>query len=162
MNHKSNPHAWFFTYVTALEGYNKDFAKVIREGIVLEFTDGATGSLSELYSTFPELYRQMKHTLLKEKADELDKARKRLIAALFSFLTSPPTPLPEERGESRKPTMHYVKSVACSAAKVADFNTISLDKLKYLYRIFGTKSTKNLTDAERKLVWSALRKEHQN
>lgn len=149
---KSNPHAWFFNYVTGLEGYNKDFSKTIREGIILEFTNGSTGSLSELYASNPAMYRTMKITLLQEKANELDKARKRLIAVLFSFI----------KKENEKPSIQYVKTIACNASNVANFNDIPLNQLKSLYRIFGTKNTKGLTELERKLVWSSMRKEHQN
>lgn len=147
---QQNPHAWFFRYVAGLDGYNKDFEKEIREGIILDFTNGLTGSLSELYTQHPELYRKMKAELLKEKADELDKARKRLIAVLFEFL----------KGE--KPTIQYVKAVACNAAGVSNFNNIPLNKLKALYRIFGTKNTKGMSETERKLIWSAFRKEKRN
>lgn len=147
---KSNPHAWFFSYVTGLEGYNKNYEKVIREGVISDFTNGKTGSLSELYTIYPELYRKMKTQLLQQKADELDKARKKLIAVLFDFL------------KNEKPSIEYVKAVACKAANVENFNAIPLDKLGYLYRVFGTKNTANLTDTERKLVWSAMRKENQN
>lgn len=149
---KHNPHAWFFSYVAGLEGYNKDFAKVIREGIILEFTDGQTGSLSELYAQHPALYSRMKTDLMRQQADELDKARKRLIAVLFSFL----------KDNSGNATMQYVKAVACNAAGVSAFNDISLNKLKSLYRIFGTKNTAGWTELDRKLVWSALRKENRN
>ena len=150
---KHNPHAWFFSYVAGLEGYNKDYAKVIREGIILEFTDGQTGSLSELYAQHPALYRRMKTDLMRQQADELDKARKRLIAVLFAFL---------KKNNSEQATMQYVKAVACNAAGVSAFNDISLNKLKSLYRIFGMKNTAGWTELDRKLVWSALRKEHRN
>lgn len=146
----SNPHAWFFNYVTGLEGYNKDFEKVIREGIIMEFTNGLTGSLSELHTSYPDLYRKMKSQLLQQQTYELDQARKRLIAALFSYL------------KNEKPSLEYVKAVACNAAKVDRFNDISLAKLKSLYRIFGTKNTKELSDSHRKLVWEAMRMENRN
>lgn len=85
-----------------------------------------------------------------QEYQELSKARKRLIAALFSFL------------KDKEPTMDYVKIVACRAAKVDHFNAIPLNKLKSLYRIFGTKNTKNRTETERELIWSILKKENQN
>lgn len=147
-----NPHAWFFNYVAGLEGYNKDFDRVIREGVIRDFTHGLTGSLSELYTVYPEQYRKMKAEILQQKADELDKARKRLIAVLFAFL----------KANGENPNIQYVKAVACTAAGVGAFNDIQIGKLKSLYRIFGMKNTKNMTEIERKLVWSALRKENRN
>jgi hypothetical protein len=135
-----------------MEGYNKDFEKVIREGIILEYSGGLTGSLSELYSNHPAKYMRMKRELTGQSPDEPDNARKRLIAVLFSFLSD----------NDEKPTMQYVKAVACKAAKIAAFNDIPLNQLKSLYRIFGTKNTSDLTEPERKLIWSALRKENKN
>ena len=149
---KSNPHTWFFRIVSSMEGYNKDFEKVIREGIILEYSGGLTGSLSELYSNHFAKYMQMKRELTRQSLDELDNARKRLIAVLFSFL----------KDIEEKPTMLYVKAVACKAAKVDIFNNIPLNQLKSLYRTFGTKNTKDWTELERKLIWSALRKENKN
>jgi hypothetical protein len=150
---KLNPHAWFFRYVNNLEGYNKNFAKVIREGIILEYSGGLTGSLSELYSDYPLTYTKMKRELTTDQfLHELDNARKRLIAVLFSFLNDNKEP----------PTMRYVKAVACNAAKVDDFNDIPLKQLKSLYRIFGMKNTKDWTETERELIWSALRRENKN
>lgn len=148
---KINPHTWFFAYVNNLEGYSKEYEKVIREGIVLEYSGGSTGSLSELYAKHPSKYIQMKKSLVKQSFDELDNARKRLIAVLFSFLK-----------ETGHPTMQYVKAVACNAAKVESFNDISIKQLKTLYRTFGMKNTKDWTELDRQLIWSVLRKENQN
>lgn len=148
----SNPHTWFFRYVNSLDGYNKDFEKVIREGIICEYSNGLTCSLSDLYSNHPAKYMQMKRELTRQSLNELDNARKRLIAVLFSFL----------KDNDEKPTMQYVKAVACKAAKVAIFNDIPLIQLKSLYRTFGTKNTKDWTELDRELIWSTLRKENRN
>lgn len=147
---RANPHAWFFSYISELDGYNKNYEKVIRESVILDFTNGLTGSLSELYSVYPEQYKKMKAEIMSQRSDELDRARKRLIAALFDYL------------KPEKPTMNYVKAVACRSAKVNNFNDIPLTRLKALYRIFGTKNTKGMSETERKLIWSALRKENKN
>lgn len=128
----SNPHAWFFAYVNNLEGYNKEFAKVIREGIILEYTNGLTDSLSDLYNNHPAKYIQMKRALVKDSFNDLDASRKRLIAVLFSFLS----------WKGKKPSMQYVKAIAANAAQVDHFNDIPLKKLKSLYRIFGEKKNK--------------------
>lgn len=149
---KQNPHAWFFRVVTSMEGYNKDFEKVIREGIILEYSDGLTGSLSELYSNHPAKYMQMKRELTRQSLDELDNARKRLIAVLFSYL----------KFHAYKPTIDYVKRIACNAAKVDKFNDIPLKKLQYLYRVFGDKEMNNMPEWKRELIHSAFRKENKN
>lgn len=147
---KTNPHAWFFAYINGLEGYNKEFAKAISEGIILEYTGGLTGSLSELYSMYPGTYTQMKLELSRQRASELDGARKRLIAVLFSYL------------KEQKPTMQYVKATACNAANVYNFNDIPLNQLKSLYRVFGSKNAKDVPEVHRGLVWAVMRKENRN
>lgn len=147
---KSNPHTWFFRYVSNMEGYNPNFEKDIREGIIMKYSGGVTGSLSELHCNYPERYAQMKRELIQQSQNELNQARKRLIAVLFSFL------------KDENPSMQYVKAVACNAAKVSSFNDIELAQLKFLYRTFGTKNTKGMTEAQRQLIWAALRKENRN
>lgn len=131
-----NPHAWFFAYVNNMEGYNKEFAKVIRSGIILEYTDGLTDSLSDLYKNYPAKYIQMKRALVSESLNDLDASRKRLIAVLFSFLS----------WKGIQPSMKYVKAIAANAAQVDHFNNIPLKNLKTLYRIFGEKKNKYADD----------------
>lgn len=149
---KSNPHTWFFRYVSNMEGYNKNFENVIREGIVREYSGGITGSLSDLFDNYPDKYNRMKKELTKQSFDELDKARKRLIAVLFSYI----------KDNKEKPSMQYVKVVACNAAKVKYFNDIPLKQLQYLYRVFGEKNMNNIPEWERELIRSAFRKENKN
>lgn len=148
----TNPHAWFFAYVNNLEGYNKEFAKVIRSGIILEYTDGLTDSLSELYSEHTTTYIRMKKELVAQSLNKLDNMRKRLIAVLFSFL----------KDSKERPTMQYVKTVACKAAKADSFNSIPLNTLKHLYRVFGEKDMKNIPPDERELIRSIFREEYKN
>lgn len=136
INNKTNPHAWFFACVNNMEGYNKEFAKVIRSGIILEYTDGLTDSLSDLYKNHPAKYIQMKRELVSESLNDLDASRKRLIAVLFSFLF----------WKGIQPSMKYVKAIAANAAQADHFNSIPIKKLKTLYRIFGEKKNKEADD----------------
>jgi hypothetical protein len=158
---KSNPHAWFFRIVTGMEGYNKDFEKVIREGIVMEYSGGLTGSLSELYSSHRDIYDGMKSELTAQSLDELNIARKRVIAVLFAFLKNNEKE-PVIQQLNPKITTQYVKAVARRTAKAKSFNAIPLNRLKSMYRAFGTKNTKDRTETERELIWSAMRKENRN
>lgn len=128
----SNPHGWFFTYTRSLEGYDKDYEKVIREGIVYQHSGGKTESLKILYELFPHLYRKMRTALHFEQLGEVDKARKRLIAVLFSYSLF----------HGYKADMDYVKRIACNAAQVESFNAIDHVKLRQLYRIFGDMHSK--------------------
>jgi hypothetical protein len=147
---KSNPHRWFFAYVNSLEGYNRSYAKVIREGIIREYADGLTESLADLYANYPAIYERMKRELTRQSQGELDKARKRLIAVLFSYL----------RGEN--PTTQYVKAMACRAARQSCFNDIPLQALKELYGNFVAKSMPDRTELERGLIMEGMRKERRN
>lgn len=133
----TNPHAWFFAYLKTVDGWGQGYDEVIKGGIISNYSDGKTESLKELFEKYPTQYKKMHAELSprtqKQQADDrLDKARKKLIAAIFSNL--------EERGY--KPTMDYVKSVACKGAKVTRFNDIALPTLKDLYNRFRNKDLK--------------------
>lgn len=62
----------------------------------------------------------------KQFTPEMNLKRKRLIAAIFGVL----------KLLNKKPTMAYVKSIACRAAKVKDFNDIPSERLNSLYNAF--------------------------
>ncbi len=129
-----NPHAWFFAYLKTVDGWGQGYDEVIKESIIFDYSGGKTESLKELFEKYPTKYRKMRAKLSpktqKQQADDrLDKARKKLIAAIFSNL----------EGRGYKPTMDYVKAVACKAAKVTRFNEIALPTLKDLYNRFRNK-----------------------
>ena len=134
--YKYNPHAWFFAYVRNLADYDEVYAEMIRAGIVSEYSNGETDSLSDMYKNHNWQYIQMKKSLLNTHFNELDKARKRLIAVLFSYL----------RFKGYAATMEYVKAVATGASGVDRFNSIPMKKLISLYRIFGEKKSKEADD----------------
>lgn len=130
----TNPHAWFFAYLKTVDGWGQGYDEVIKEGIIFDYSGGKTESLKELFEKYPTKYRKMRAELSprtqKQQADDrLDKARKKLIAAIFSNL----------EGRGYKPTMDYVKAVACKGAKVTRFNDIALPTLKDLYNRFRNK-----------------------
>lgn len=136
MKTTTNPHAWFYAHLKTVEGWGKGFDDVIKEGIVSAYSGGMTTSLKQLYGRYPKLYNSMRselspRTKTKRAGQDprLDKARKKLIAAIFSHL--------EDKGYT--PDMDYVKRVACNAAKVTRFNDIPLNSLKNLYNQFVNK-----------------------
>lgn len=124
-----NPHRWFFGHVSNMAGYDKKYEKAIREGIVWEYSEGRTDSLKEMYSSYRFLYDRMRRELTEGFKSELDLARKRIIAVLFSYI----------RFTGYSPDMSYVKETARRAAKAESFNSIPLPKLKQLYKAFGEK-----------------------
>lgn len=106
---------------------------------MLESNFGVTSSKELHEDELKILCNNLESTSPKKYKDELDQDRKRLIAALFSYL----------RFIGYSPNIDYVKEVARKAAKVKTFNSISPNKLKQLYRIFGEmkkKKSKEWTD----------------
>lgn len=134
MTKKTNPHAWFYAHLQTIEGYKPQFADVIKEGIIHDYSGGKTESLSELYEKYPRAYARMRSELSPQSKQQInieyDQARKKLIAAIFANL----------EGRGYKPNMEYVKAVACKAAKIDRFNDIPLPTLKAIYRRFVEKN----------------------
>jgi hypothetical protein len=64
--------------------------------------------------------------------DEMDKARKRVIAVIFSWLSF----------KKYKADIRYVKQIACNATRCERFNDIPHIELRKLYRIFGDMKSK--------------------
>lgn len=132
----NNPHTWFFAYMRGIQGDRDE----IRKALVHDYSDGKTDSLVEFYTKYPRAYQQMRRDLSqKKRADDpnLDKARKRLIAAIFGNL--------EQRGITEN--MDYVKRIACKGAKEKQFNDIPLHKLKDLYNRFKNKNLQTELDS---------------
>lgn len=132
----ANPHTWFFAHLKTVEGWGQGFDDVIKGGIISHYSGGKTESLKELFEKYPKAYNRMRSELStstpKKRAEQdprLDKARKKLIAAIFSHL--------EDKGYT--PDMDYVKRVACNGAKATRFNDIPLNTLKNLYNQFVNK-----------------------
>jgi len=63
------------------------------------------------------------------KLQELDNARKRLLASIFSW----------RKAMGCSANINEVKAIACRAADADDFNKISVERLKSLYYAFGKK-----------------------
>lgn len=62
----------------------------------------------------------------KQFTPEMNLKRKRLIGAIFGVF----------KLLNKKPTMEYVKGIACRAAKVEDINDIPPQRLQSLYNAF--------------------------
>lgn len=101
-----------------------------RGEIISQFTQGRTTSARALYSH--ELYSLCNFFELEQKKQdrELDKKRKRVIAAIFSI----------HEKMNKKVSMEYVKGIACKAAKVKDFNKIPSTRLDSIYNAFVNRS----------------------
>nr|DAU45102.1 MAG TPA: Protein of unknown function (DUF1018) [Caudoviricetes sp.] len=127
-----------------------------RHEVIYNFTGGRTESSREL--SVQELedlcnalqgIKKSKSRLISElyyelnkrasvTSQELDKKRKRLIAAIFGVFEK----------MNKKPSVEYVKGIACRAAKEDDFNKIPAERLTSLYNAF-LNAQKDLNFAKR-------------
>lgn len=126
-----NQHSWIFAHL----GRFCDQTEIMNEcrKLVYKYSKGRTNSLSVLYNTYPHIYIRMKQDLSQvpdqhQTSEQLDKARKRLMAVIFERL--------KQQGNTTA-SYDYVKKVACKAAKANNFNSIPLPILQSLYRKFG-------------------------
>lgn len=109
-----------------------------RGEIIYNFTKGRTSSARDLkLKEINELYRALNKQNPQSYA-ELDKKKKRLLAAIFGIF--------EKLG--KEVSMEYVKGIACRAARVKDFNKIPSERLNSLYNAF-LNAQKDLSFAQR-------------
>lgn len=143
MKRKGNKsHGLFFTLIKQIAGYKDAYRDVIKEGLVMQYSDNRTSSLSEMYTRYPAEYcrmiEELKHNAAakdKLRNDEADKARKRVIAVISAWL--------DKMGykfEGKDHRMSFIKRVACRAASCNDFNLIPLSRLTAIYSLFRRKN----------------------
>lgn len=116
-----NPHGWFFLYVQTIPGYDKKFAKAIREGIVFDYS-GITDSLSELYENHLAIYAKMEAELKAEMRGAKFKLENRLNSqrrALFALIHK------TLQHRNYEYTKDQVKAIACRACGVERLNDAS-------------------------------------
>lgn len=97
-----------------------------RAEIIYNFTGGRTSSARELTPTEINRLSEALKSTAKPNQKDLDKKRKRLLAAIFGVF----------KMFNQKPTMEYVKGMACRAARKDSFNDIPPAKLVSLYNAF--------------------------
>lgn len=96
-----------------------------RAEIIYNFTGGRTQSARELTKAeITALCQSLKNT--SQNSAEMDKKRKRLLAAIFGVF----------KKMNKQPSIEYVKALACRAAKVERFNDIPSERLNSLYNAF--------------------------
>lgn len=98
-----------------------------RRALVLEWTHGRTNSVRGLT---PDELTGLCNTLSQRQqqvSKEMDKKRKRVIAAVFGMYTK----------MNKKVSMAYVIGTICQAAKVDDINKIPSTRLDSLYNAFS-------------------------
>lgn len=109
-----------------------------RKALVLQYSEGLTGSLRLLNADYPAAYRAMIASLLAqveadrktETPDEADRWRKRCLAAIGAWLDS--------TGCKPINRMAYIRETACRSAGKdgANFNTLTASQLRNVYNAF--------------------------
>ncbi len=105
-----------------------------KRDFLMDYTDGLTDSLTVLWEKYPAFYHDMirhMHGVVDQiKANapdsEMDKLRKRLIAAIGGYLKT--AALPDG--------IDYIKGMACKASGYKSFNAIPRERLRNLYNAF--------------------------
>lgn len=97
-----------------------------KEKIVSHITQGRTTSLREMTPSENKSLQNFLELKAKEQQNDLDKKRKRVIAAIFGML----------KKMNRQSNVPMVLAIACRAAKVDNFNKIPSKRLDSLYNSF--------------------------
>ena len=105
----------------------------LKEMWVSDFTNSRTTSVQEMTQTeFSLMIGTMEQYITDVSSEQikLDKARKRVIAAIGAWL----------RSRNKTENIAVIKAIACRAAKVNDFNAIPIGKLRALYEEWCNKN----------------------
>lgn len=119
-------HTQFFALLKLMGLSNDD-----RRDFIYDYTDGVTGSLSELANVYPGMYQKMigdmRHAVRQIKTNGDDKLRKRVIAAIGGYL----------RVTGQECNITYIKATACRATGYKTFNAIPTERLRNIYNAFS-------------------------
>lgn len=127
MTKTRNKHARFFTLLARM-GMSQDD----RRDFVMDYTDGLTASLTELYNEHPHVYFKMLNDMEEsviEQRTELDKLRKRVFASIGGWL----------KIVGRPGNAELIKSIACRSTGYDHFNNIPKERLQNVYNTFLNK-----------------------
>lgn len=120
-------HAYFYVLLKKM-GISTDD----KRDFIIDYTDGVTDSLKELYEKYPAFYKDMiKHMeaavkQIKSHSGEMDKLRKRVIASIGGYF----------KQTGQESNIEYIKSTACKATGYENFNGIPKERLRNVYNAF--------------------------
>lgn len=154
---KSNKtHGRFWSLLKQLPNYDDSFKEELKENICLEYSNGRTSSLSELYQNFPAGYEHMIADLKRATQNtpqairlydpEGDLWRKRCIAVVCSWLDRQGLVLESKRKVS------YAIGVITRAANCRDFNKIPTSRLMEIYSLFLKRNDVNPAAADEAIL----------
>lgn len=122
---KTKNHTHFFALLKLMGLRNDD-----RRDFILDYSDGLTGSLSELAESYPGMYKKMitdmRYMVRQIQSNGDDKLRKRVIAAIGGYL--------QLTGQDAD--IRYIKAIACRATGYENFNAIPTERLRNVYNAF--------------------------
>lgn len=122
---KTKNHTHFFALLKLMGISNDD-----RRDFILDYSDGLTGSLSELAESYPGMYKKMitdmRYMVRQIQSNGDDKLRKRVIAAIGGYL--------QLTGQDAD--IRYIKAIACRATGYESFNAIPTERLRNVYNAF--------------------------
>ncbi|MDD4116491.1 MAG: hypothetical protein PHG27_13055 [Massilibacteroides sp.] len=141
-------HARFWSLIKAIPGYEEKYKHTIKEGLVGQYSEGRTCSLSEMYTKYPAEYSLMiedlKGNTWERKAvynEERDKTAKRVLAVICSWLDKHNYVF-----ASSAEKLRYVKAITCRATNCSDFNKIPLSRLQEIYGLYCNKNKVNISN----------------
>ncbi len=117
-----------------------------KRDFIIDYTDGITDSLTELWTKYPGFYSEMirhmegmvKQIHSNTYNGEMDKLRKRVIAAIGGYF--------KQIGQVNN--IDYIKATACQATGYKTFNKIPKERLRNVYNAF-TKLQKDFASVGR-------------
>lgn len=135
-----NTHAKFYVLLKQMGIATED-----KRDFIIDYTDGVTDSLTELWEKYPAFYldmiRHMEGVVKQIKSNshnsEMDKLRKRVIAAIGGYY--------KQIGQENN--IEYIKATACKATGYKSFNRIPKERLRNVYNAF-TKMQKDFKQVD--------------
>lgn len=144
--HTNKTHGLFWTLLKNVDNYNPAYKEVIKDGIVNQYSEGKTCSLSELYTKYPVAYGRMIEDMKGSSRDRqdryddgLDKERKRVLAAICGWIDKIGYQFPTPADK-----ISYAKSIACRAANCGYFNKIPASRLTAISFLYNNKTDVNI------------------
>ncbi|MBS2100680.1 hypothetical protein [Carboxylicivirga linearis] len=122
-----NVHAQFYNLLNKMGIPQSD-----RRDFLMDYTNGLTDSLSELYSKDPLMYFKMINDMaetVKKRTTDVDKWRKRVMASVGGYL----------KLMGRESNANLIKKIACRATGYDNFNAIPPSRLMNVYNTFLNK-----------------------
>lgn len=103
-----------------------------KRDFIIDYTDNLTDSLTVLWERYPAFYTDMIRHMegvvkqIKNNSHEMDKLRKRVIAAIGGYF--------KQTGQEHD--IEYIKATACKATGYKSFNAIPKERLRNIYNAF--------------------------